>query len=289
MSSHIYTAAGLVVALIVLPIVLVRAQAAETTASSTEESSQGDAAPGTVQEEAAASPEESAPEETTPAVAQEEPSPTDEPVPEGGEQSSAGDESTESEPAVVQVPGADGGAAIDHVPSTEAEVTSATTSSQAAGATASEEPTTAAELQVQAASSTASSTPVTDEVSVPAKPHEEPFVLQPAVTLQINGSSLRADIVLENLTCRACAKALPALDVHAYYTAWHPNDGPEMKEGGSRNHEQSTSVADVPLWGSRSMHWSADGIASGRYYFVVVVDSDNTFGAYRVHRSEFSI
>ena len=43
------------------------------------------------------------------------------------------------------------------------------------------------------------------------------------------------------------------------------------------------------LWASRSLSWSASDIAPGRYYFVVVVDPENAIGAYRMHRSEFSI
>jgi hypothetical protein len=49
------------------------------------------------------------------------------------------------------------------------------------------------------------------------------------------------------------------------------------------------SVRTVGLWASRSMSWSASDIAPGRYYFVVVFDPENAIGAYRMHRSEFSI
>jgi hypothetical protein len=73
------------------------------------------------------------------------------------------------------------------------------------------------------------------------------------------------------------------------YTAWYPNDGPELKEVGERFAEQEISVSDVALWESRSMTWSATDISPGRYYFVVLVDSESEIGAYRVHRSEFSV
>jgi hypothetical protein len=77
--------------------------------------------------------------------------------------------------------------------------------------------------------------------------------------------------------------------VKAYYTAWYPNDGPDLKDVDERTAEQEISVSDVALWASRSMSWSASDIAPGRYYFVVVVDPQNAIGAYRMHRSEFSI
>lgn len=117
----------------------------------------------------------------------------------------------------------------------------------------------------------------------------EPFVLQPAVTLHISGLSMAADIELENLTCKACEKALPELDVLTYYTPWYPNDGPDLKEVGQHFPEQGINVSDIALWSSRSMTWSAADISPGRYYFVVVVDPDNTIGAYRMHRSEFAM
>jgi phage FluMu protein Com len=72
------------------------------------------------------------------------------------------------------------------------------------------------------------------------------------VTLHQSGSSITADIELENLTCKACEKVLPAAQVKAYYTAWYPNDG-EIKEVGDRIAEQSIEVSDVALWSSRSV------------------------------------
>jgi len=137
-----------------------------------------------------------------------------------------------------------------------------------------------------AASSTeATSTPPVEE----PKPVEEPFVLQPAVTLHISGSSIAADIELENLTCKSCEKVLPAAQVKAYYTAWYPNDGPDLKEVSEHLAEHEVNVSDVALWASRSMSWSATDVAPGRYYFVIAVDPENAIGAYRIHRSEFSI
>jgi hypothetical protein len=119
-------------------------------------------------------------------------------------------------------------------------------------------------------------------------PYEEPFVLQPAVTLHVEGSSISADIELENLTCKSCEKVLPAASVKAYYTPWYPNDG-EVKEVGEHAGEQELTVSDAALWSSRSMSWSAADIAPGRYYFVVVVDGENAIGAYRMQRMEFAI
>jgi hypothetical protein len=141
-------------------------------------------------------------------------------------------------------------------------------------------------LTLDAASSTASSTePVED---LPAVPYEEPFVLQAAVSLHVEGSSISADIELENLTCKSCEKVLPAAQVKAYYTPWYPNDG-EIKEVGERYGEQEIEVSGVALWNARSMSWSAADIAPGRYYFVVVVDPEDAIGAYRMQRMEFSI
>jgi hypothetical protein len=50
------------------------------------------------------------------------------------------------------------------------------------------------------------------------------------------GASISADIQLENLTCKGCEKVLPPAQVKAYYTASHPNDGPDLKEIGERLH-----------------------------------------------------
>jgi hypothetical protein len=141
---------------------------------------------------------------------------------------------------------------------------------------------------IDTASSTASSTPPVADVPA-EEPKEEPLVLQPAVTLHVSGNSIEADIELENLTCKSCDKALPAAQVKAYYTAWYPNDGPELKEVGERVAEQNLEVSDVALWASRSMTWSATDIAQGRYYFVIVVDPENAIGAYRMQRMEFAI
>jgi hypothetical protein len=83
------------------------------------------------------------------------------------------------------------------------------------------------------------------------------------VAVHIKGSSIAADIELENLTCKSCEKVLPAAQVKAYYTAWYPNDGPDLKEVGERSAEEEISVSDVALWASRSMTWSAADIAPG--------------------------
>jgi hypothetical protein len=53
--------------------------------------------------------------------------------------------------------------------------------------------------------------------------------------------------------------------------------------------QQEISVADLANWQSRGMTWSAEGVAPGRYYFVVEIDPENKSDAYRLYRSEFSI
>jgi len=123
------------------------------------------------------------------------------------------------------------------------------------------------------------------------KPVEEPFVLQPAVTLHVSGSTITADIELENLTCKTCDKVLPELDVVAYYTPWYPNDGPAATYDDAKSHsgEQQIKVTDLANWNSRAMSWSAENIAPGHYYFVVEVDPDNARGAHYLFRSEVEI
>jgi len=184
------------------------------------------------------------------------------------------------------------------VGSAEATPTDASATSSDPGAAGNESVAPAAEsdaasttapdlLTLDIASSTASSTEAVAE-SPAVEPKEESFVLQPAVALHVDGSSLSADIQLENLTCKSCAKVLPAAEVKAYYTAWYPNDG-DIREVGDRIAERAIEVSDVALWTSRSMAWSAADIAPGRYYFVVLVDPENAIGAYQMQRMEFVI
>jgi hypothetical protein len=73
--------------------------------------------------------------------------------------------------------------------------------------------------------------------------------------------------------------------------AWYPNDRPVENYGNASMHmmEQAVSVAELANWGSRDMSWSAEGIAPGRYYFVVEVDPGNANSAHRLFRSEFGI
>ncbi|MGE4053279.1 MAG: hypothetical protein AB7F99_00655 [Vicinamibacterales bacterium] len=147
------------------------------------------------------------------------------------------------------------------------------------------------ELATESASSSdaiderATSTPPIEE---PNPPKEEPFVLQPAVELTIRDGAVSADITFENLTCKECDRALPELDVITYYTGWYPNDG-EIGDIAGRTAVEAEKAPTVANWGKHRMHWSAADIPKGRYYFVVVVDPENTHGAYRMHRSEFSI
>lgn len=131
----------------------------------------------------------------------------------------------------------------------------------------------------------ATSTPPIEE---PAPPKEEPFVLQPAVELTIRDGAVSADITFENLTCKECDRVLPELDVITYYTGWYPNDG-EIGDIASRTAIEAEKAPTVANWGKHRMHWSATDIPKGRYYFVVIVDPENMHGAYRMHRSEFSI
>lgn len=131
----------------------------------------------------------------------------------------------------------------------------------------------------------ATSTPPVEE---PVPPKEEPFVLQPAVELTIRDGAVNADITFENLTCKECDRVLPELDVVTYYTGWYPNDG-EIGDIASRSAAEAVKAPVVENWAKHRMHWSATEIPTGRYYFVVIVDPENTHGAYRMHRSEFSI
>lgn len=131
----------------------------------------------------------------------------------------------------------------------------------------------------------ATSTPPIEE---PAPPKEEPFVLQPAVELVIRDGAVSADITFENLTCKECDRVLPELDIVTYYTGWYPNDG-EVGDIASRIGVEAEKAPSVANWAKHRMHWSATDIPKGRYYFVVIVDPENMHGAYRLHRSEFSI
>jgi|CXWL01.1.fsa_nt_gi hypothetical protein len=143
---------------------------------------------------------------------------------------------------------------------------------------------TVATSSVDLPSGIASSSPAADP---PAKLYEEPFVLQPAINFDVRGNTISANIALENLTCRSCEKVLPDLDVVAYYTAWYPNDG-DFKEVGVHFGEQSFTMASLAKWTKRDISWTAEAVP-GNYYFVVVIDPQNTNGAYRLYRSEFSI
>ena len=96
-------------------------------------------------------------------------------------------------------------------------------------------------------------------------PYEEPFVLQPAVTLHVEAA--RSARILSSRTSRAsrARRCCRQQACKAYYAPWYPNDG-EIKEVGERVAEQELTVSDVALWTSRSMSWSAADPASGRYY-----------------------
>jgi hypothetical protein len=266
MNMLVRTAIAVSITLIILPVLIVRAGA---------------------EGEAEASPVEAA--EAAPA-AQEPEVATNEP--------SVAAEGEASEQSASAAPGGEMlGATNDESADSDPPETLATSSESASSGDEGAPPAVSTEtaaaaiaefFTIDTASSTASSTaPAAD---VPAEePKEEPLVLQPAVTLHVSGNSIEADIELENLTCKSCDKALPAAQVKAYYTAWYPNDGPELKEVGERVAEQKLEVSDVALWASRSMTWSATDIARGRYYFVVVVDPENAIGAYRMQRMEFAI
>lgn len=137
-------------------------------------------------------------------------------------------------------------------------------------------------------SSTASSS---EPVITEEKPELQPFILQPSVDLQVTGNSLSAKIQFENLTCKACDKALPAIDTIAYYTEWYPNDGPVEQYDKAAMHmmEKEIKVRGLGNWAAHKSSYSTDNIAPGRYYFVVEVDPNNENGAYRLFRSEFEV
>jgi hypothetical protein len=263
MSLRVQAALAVGICLIVLPVIIVRAQA---------EGEIGAPPPTETVEETTA--------DTT--VAEQTPEESEATAPAAEEGSVLGAEtSTETESSLET-------GQSDHS-ATSSDVTTAGDEGGAPAPNGEAASTTAPEtLALDTASSTASSTePVADP---PAEvPKEEPFVLQAAVDLQVDGSSISADVQLENLTCKACEKVLPAAHVKTYYTAWYPNDGPDLKEVGERFGEQDVDVSDVALWSSRTMTWSASDIAPGRYYFVIVVDPENAIDAYRMQRMEFSI
>jgi hypothetical protein len=257
MSLRVPAAIAVGISLIVLPIIIVRAQAEDEAETPTETAG------------------EPASEATT---SEQEPEESEGAMPAQQEGSVLGAETSTETGSSSEAGETDASGTTSDPDSADEESTDAAAHAEAASTTAQEF------FDLDVASSTASSTePVADP------PPEEPFVLQAAVTLHVEGSSISADIQLENLTCKACEKVLPAAQVKAYYTPWYPNDGPDLKEVGERFGEQEVEVSDVALWSSRAMTWSASDIAPGRYYFVVVVDPENAIGAYRMQRMEFAI
>jgi hypothetical protein len=256
MSLRVPAAIAVGISLIVLPIIIVRAQAeGETEAPPTTE---------TVAEPA---------QETT--TAEEAPQDT-EATPSAEEGGSVLGAETSTETATTPDPASPGEESAAPAANGEAASTSAVET-----------------LALDTASSTASSTEPLPDAPVEhfTVPEEEPFVLQPAVSFSVSGNTATADIVLENLTCKACEKVLPELDVFAYYAPWYPNDGPieAYDEAKSRSGEQQIKVSDLANWSSHAMTWSAENIAPGRYYFVVEIDPENKEDAHRIYRSEFSI
>jgi hypothetical protein len=265
MSAHVPAAVAVGIILIVLPVIIVRAQAEGETEVPPSPAAE------TIGEPAA----------DTTGAEQTEPQESEATAPTEEEGSVLGAE-TSTEAVSGSEPGEAGAPDTTSEPATAGDASADPVGPEAASTTAAEF------LALDTASSTASSTaPIADP---PAEaPKEEPFVLQPAVTLHTDGSLIAANIELQNLTCKACEKVLPAAEVKAYYTAWYPNDGPELKEVGERLAEQEVGVSDVALWSSRAMTWSASDVAPGRYYFVIVVDPENAIGAYRMQRMEFAI
>jgi hypothetical protein len=106
-------------------------------------------------------------------------------------------------------------------PATTSESASADEEGAAAALSDETASTTASEfIALDTASSTASSTEPLPDAPVEhfTVPEDEPFVLQPAVSFSVSGNTATADVVLENLTCKACDKVMPELEVLAYYT-----------------------------------------------------------------------
>jgi len=253
MTLRIQFAIGLVVAAIVLPIMIVRAQSeGEIEVPAAEET----AVVEQTDTEATAPQEESGPPVEQDTASAQEDAP-DAPAVEG---EGVGESDAAEQPA--------------------APMESATTT-----------PLTEALVDVVASSTPdgteATSTPPAVEEP---KPIEEPFVLQPGVDLSINGNTVSAAITLDNLTCKSCDKVLPELEVLTYYTEWYPNDGPisDYSQASVQGAKQARSVGDLANGASRDLTWSAE-IPPGHYYFVVEVDPENTNGAYGLYRSEFSI
>lgn len=266
-----------------LPIIIVRAQSEGETQAAAPAETSGVEQPVA---EATAPEDESAPAAEPQQETEEGDTPADAPAAEGEAsddsgttEEAAGGSSTEqptSTPPVAE------GSVLGEATSTEEVSRPEPSISEGSSATETEAPP-----MTTASSTEATSTPPVVE----PQPVEEKFVLQPAVALHIEGSSLSADIELQNLTCKSCEKVLPDLDVNVYYTPWYPNDGPAASYDEANTHraKQSIDVASLPNWGSHSSQWSADNIAPGRYYFVVEVDPADAHSAYYLFRSEFSI
>jgi hypothetical protein len=170
MTARIQITIGVVLALIVFPVLIVQAQSEGETA-----------APPTTEVDA---------QETGPAadgVGQ-------------GPQESEGAVASEQEGSVLEAETSTETSSSEQEPEASAVSSDAANSGEESAAAASTETASTSQdfLTLVTASSTASSTePVED---VPAVPYEEPFVLPQAVTLHVEGTSLTADIQLENLT-----------------------------------------------------------------------------------------
>jgi hypothetical protein len=266
MTLRVPAAIAVGLSLIVLPVIIAQAQSeGEPTQPPAEEA----AAPG------ASAPVSETVVDPAPDAAAAEPA-TQEADPAPAQEGSVLGEAT-TDPASSEAGSTDASAATSEPASTGDESAAPAVIEETASTTPADF------LTLDTASSTASSTePVGSSRSAVRR-----AVCAAAGNAARQGSSISA-ILNSELTCKACAKVLPAAQVKAYYTAWYPNDG-EIKEVGDHVAEQAIEVSDVALWASRSMTWSATDIAPGRYYFVIVVDPENAIGAYRMQRMEFSI
>lgn len=143
------------------------------------------------------------------------------------------------------------------------------------------------QLENNALLSTASSSPSASSSPVEIPQIVKEFVLQPSVNLHIKDDTVSAQILIQNLSCRSCAKPPLSTEVITYYTPWYPNDG-EIKEIGSRMGETAISISNLPNWGEHKAEWSGE-VPPGHYYFVVTIDPNNLNNLYSMYRLEFKI
>lgn len=122
--------------------------------------------------------------------------------------------------------------------------------------------------------------------------------LEPTIILQASGGpapkvkagSIEANVTIENISsCKQCKNASPEASVLIYVTPWYPNDGIDDAKATTQYSEKSIFVPVLKRGGKYVVSWSGSITTPGKYYFVAVVDPDNTLGAKRTTRSVFEV